>query len=365
MATSTPWAPVDALGEALHLLRMRATFYCRTEVSAPWALAMPSIEDSVSFHLLAEGRCWIELPDADPVEMGPGDLVLVPHGLGHAVTSAPRVRPAARVDHLPQDYLGDHYSVLRYGGGGEPSRLVCGIVAFDDPAARALTQALPRVLHVEAGGSPSAAILKTVRLMATELSDLRPGGEAVVTRLADILVIQAIRHWLERDGSTAIGWIAALHDERVGRALVAVHRDPGAPWTLDRLAREAAMSRSSFAARFRELAGEPPMTYVTRWRMQVAHARLEAGDVTVAQLAGELGYLSEAAFSRAFTRVHGTTPGSIRRRPTPHLSPDEPLSPRGVRSAPSEGQGEAPEGRHARDGAHDVGTVPAPLERDA
>jgi AraC-like DNA-binding protein len=314
MAVSIPRTPSDALGAALQLLRMHAIFYCRTEVSAPWALAMPSIEDSVSFHLLVEGRCFVELPDGDSVELGPGDLVLVPHGLGHIIASSAGVRPAARVEHLPQDYFGDHYSVLRYGGGGAPSQLVCGIVSFDDPAARSLTQALPRVLHVEADGAPAASILGTVRLLAAELTDPRPGGEAVITRLADILVIQGVRHWLERDGSSAAGWIAALHDDRVGRAIAAVHRDPGVPWTLERLAREASMSRSSFAARFRELAGEPAMSYVTRWRMQVAHARLEAGDATVAQIASELGYLSEGAFTRAFARVHGTTPGVVRRR---------------------------------------------------
>jgi AraC-like DNA-binding protein len=350
MATSNPWAPSDALGAALHLLRMRATFYCRTEVSAPWALGMPSIGDSVSFHLLIEGRCWVELPDGDPLEMGPGDLVLVPHGLGHVVASSAGVRPAARVDHLPQEYVGEHYSVLRYGGGGDASRLVCGVVSFDDPAARSLTQALPRVLHVEAGGAQADSIIGTVRLMAAELVDLRPGGEAVVTRLADILVIQGIRHWLERAGSSATGWIAALRDERVGRALAAVHCDPGVPWTLERLAREASMSRSSFAARFRELAGEPAMTYVTRWRMQVAHARLEAGDATVAQLAGQLGYLSEAAFTRAFARVHGTTPGAVRRRL--HARSDE-----------RRGDREAAERGDAGDGAYDVGAVPAPFER--
>lgn len=314
MSDATPWTSTDPLGEALHLLRMRGAFYGRTEVTAPWALEMPAIADSVSFHVVTSGDCWLEMPDAEPVMLRSGHLALVPHGRGHLLVSEPGVRPAARVDQLPQRYLGEHYSVLTYGGGGRATRMVCGIVSFDDPSARSLVRALPPVIHID---TPAASgpnwIHETIRLITAEMSDLRPGGEAVTTRLADILVVQAIRAWLEQDPAARTGWLGALRDDRIGRVMTAVHREPGRDWTLERLAREATMSRSTFAARFTQLVGEPAMAYVTRWRMQVAHARLQDGQTTVSELADTLGYRSEAAFTRAFARITGETPGAVRR----------------------------------------------------
>ncbi|WP_052668445.1 AraC family transcriptional regulator [Nitriliruptor alkaliphilus] len=314
VTVTAPWTPTDPLGEALHLLRMQGVFYSRTDASEPWALEMPAIVDSLSFHVITAGSCWLEAPDGGTIELRTGDVALVPHGRGHVLASEPGLRPAGRVDLLPQHYLSDHYSVLTYGGGGRSSRLLCGIVAFREPAARALVAALPTAIRVDGTGPSATAVHDTVRLMAGELGDLRPGGEAVTTRLADILVVQAIRSWLEHDPAARTGWLGALHDERIGRALAAIHRDPGADWSLDRLATEATMSRSSFAARFTELVGEPAMTYVTRWRMSVAHAQLQEG-ATVGAVASSLGYRSEAAFSRAFSRITGTTPGRVRRTP--------------------------------------------------
>ncbi len=192
--------------------------------------------------------------------------------------------------------------------------MVCGAVRFDHPASRPLVALLPDVIHI--GASPLTDRLQdTLRLIALEVEDLRPGGEAVITRLADVLVIQAIRTWLATDPTARTGWLGALADPQVGRALALVHADPARDWTVAALAGELALSRSTFAARFTELVGEPVMAYVTRWRMLVATDRLQSGDVTVARLAGELGYRSEAAFSRAFTRVVGTSPGRVRSRP--------------------------------------------------
>lgn len=309
---ASPWARTDPLGEVLHLLRMRGAFYSRTDAGAPWSLEMPAIDDSLSFHVLTAGRCVLSVPGHDAIELRAGDLALVPHGRGHVLASERGLAPTGRVDLVPQHYLSENYSLLRYGGDGERVRMVCGIVSFDDAAARALIELLPPVIHVDATTEQGTAVSDTIRLLGVELGDVRPGGEAVTTRLTDVLVIQAIRTWLDAEGETT-GWIGALQDDRVGRALGAVHRDPGRDWTLERLAREARMSRSSFAARFATLVGQPPMAYVTRWRMQVARTRLEGG-ATVTQVAAELGYRSEAAFSRAFARIEGVTPGAVRRR---------------------------------------------------
>ena len=151
--------------------------------------------------------------------------------------------------------------------------------------------------------------------MAAEARALRPGGEAVITRLGDILVIQAIRSWIETDPAARTGWLGALQDPQIGRAIAIIHRDPARPWTLASLADEVAMSRSAFAARFTELVGEPAMSYVARWRMHVALDALKEQGSTVAELASRLGYRSEAAFARAFKRVIGIPPGAVKRTP--------------------------------------------------
>lgn len=312
-----PWTPVDPLAHALHLLRMRGGFYCRSELSAPWALEMPPVADSVSFHLVVSGEMWLEVPGSATARLLPGDFVIVPHGSGHVMRSDPSITSAGSpgpVDLLPQTMIGDHYSVLHYGGGGEHSTLVCGVVEFDHPTARRLVALLPPLLRMDTTGpTRHSAPTQVLSLMAEEAQHVQPGGEAVLTRLADILVIMAIRSWIDSAPAARHGWIGALQDPQVGRALAAVHHAPERPWTVESLAREAAMSRSAFAARFTELVGEPAMRYVGRWRMESATVALQDG-ATIAELASRSGYESEAAFSKAFKRITGASPGSVRRR---------------------------------------------------
>jgi AraC-like DNA-binding protein len=310
------WALVDPLGEALHFLRMSGTFYCRSELTAPWALALPPMKGCLSFHVVTSGRCWLEVEGADPQRLEPGDLALVPHGEGHRLASEPGT-PAPRIDELHHEKISDRYAILRHGGGGAATTLVCGAVRFDHPAAHHLVKLLPRVIHVEASRSPHMAMSdwmqSTLRLMAIEAKELRPGGETVITRLADILVIQAIRSWIERDPAAQTGWLGALQDRQIGRAIALIHRDPARAWTVASLANEVAMSRSGFAARFTERVGEPAMQYVTRWRMHVALTWLKEDDSALSEMATRLGYQSEAAFSRAFKRFMGISPGAVRR----------------------------------------------------
>jgi len=309
---------VDPLGEALHFLRMSGSFYCRSELTAPWALALPAMDELLTFHVVTSGRCWLEAEGDDPRRLEPGDLALLPRD-GHRLSSDPGA-PASRLDELLQEQVkvSERYSILRHGGGGTATNLVCGAVRFDHPAAHHLVKLLPRVIHIEASNSPHLAMTdwmqSTLRLMSAEAKELRPGGETVITRLADVLVIQAIRAWIERDPAAQTGWLGALQDVHIGRAIALIHRDPSRPWTVQSLAREVAMSRSGFAARFTELVGEPAMQYVTRWRMHVAFTWLRADEAALSELAGRLGYQSEAAFSRAFKRFMGISPGAARRR---------------------------------------------------
>lgn len=314
MSKDSHWTVVDPLGEALHFLRMSGTFYCRSEVTAPWALALPPAQGCLSFHVVVAGQCLIEVEGLAPRVLLPGDLALVPHGEGHRLSSDPTVL-APSIHELQHEHVSDRYAILRHGGGGAHTSLICGAVRFDHPTAKHLIGLLPKVIHVPASRTPATDWMpSTLRLMAAEAQELRPGGEAVITRLADILVIQAIRAWIETDPASQSGWLGALQDKQIGRAIARIHRDPASPWTVASLAAEAAMSRSAFAARFTELVGEPAMQYVSRWRMQLAHLALQEGNEGLAELAVRLGYQSEAAFSRAFKRFLGVSPGSVRRR---------------------------------------------------
>jgi len=309
--------PADPLGEVLHLLRMSGTMYSRCDFAAPWALALPPLPGSLMFHVVTSGRCWLKVDGGEERLLGVGDLALVPHGDGHRLASEPGVAAVGLWD-LPRQLVSDRSEILRIDGGGAVTTLICGTVRFDHPAAHHLIGVLPRTIVVEAVRSNHAEwLLGTIRLMGAEASDLRPGGETLITRLADVLVIQAIRAWIDRDPEGQTGWLGALRDRQIGRALVLIHRDPAREWSVGRLAYEVAMSRSAFAARFAALVGEPPMRYLARWRMRVAAAALREGDAALGELAIRLGYRSEAAFSRAFKREIGVAPGSLKRGEVP------------------------------------------------
>jgi AraC-like DNA-binding protein len=307
-----PLATVDPLGEALHFLRMTGVLYCRAEFTAPWALELPAFDDCLMFHVVTLGRCLLEVEGCENHVLQSGQFALVPHGTGHRLTSEHGGTPARLFD-LPREQVSARYEILHYGGGGAPTTIIGGAVRFDHPAARRLVTLLPDVITVDAWNSPALeSIQSTLRLMAVEAQEMRPGGEAVVTRLADILLIQAIRSWMANDPAAQTGWLGALQDKQIGRALALVHRNPSNPWTVVSLANEVAMSRSAFAARFTSLVGEPVMHYVARWRMNVALTWLKEDDVPLAEVAGRLGYESEAAFRRTFKRVIGLSPGAVR-----------------------------------------------------
>jgi AraC-like DNA-binding protein len=309
-----PFPPADPLAEALQFLRMNGAFYCRSELSAPWGLTLPAMPGYIWFHVVTSGRLWLEADDAEDRLLQQGDLALVPHGEGHCLRSDRGVEAPGILD-LERELVSDRYEILRHGGGGSPTGLICGAVRFDHPAARNLVEILPTSIYLQAAETPPLNWMQsTLSLMAAEAKELRPGSEAVITRLGDILVIQAIRSWIESDAAAQTGWLGALKDRQIGRAISLIHRDPSQNWTVASLADEVAMSRSAFAGRFTELVGEPAMQYVARWRMQLAVSMLEDEEVTVGQLADRLGYRSEAAFSRAFKRIIGVSPGSAGRR---------------------------------------------------
>jgi AraC-like DNA-binding protein len=309
-----PWPSGDALGEALRFLRMTGAFYCRSELSEPWGLTLPALPEHLWLHAPLRGRCWLEAEGEAPCVLEVGDVALVPHGDGHRLLSEPGA-PAPPILGLEREPLSGRYEVLRHGGGGEAAVLICSAVRLGGAAAPNVRRLLPRVLRVEPAVTPQAEWMHSlIRLMSAEAQASRPGNEAVVTRLADIVVVLAIRAWLEGEPAERAGWLSALRDGQIGRALTLIHRHPERAWTVASLARQVAMSRSAFAHRFAELVGEPPIRYLLGWRMQLALAALQDEDVSVGRLAQRLGYDSEAAFSRAFKRTMGVPPGAVRRR---------------------------------------------------
>lgn len=302
----------DPLGETLHMLRLNGSLYCRSELTAPWGVDMPAFAGYMMFHVVTSGYCWLEVEGEEPRLLQQGSLTLIPHGNVHSIRSSPDADAEPLFD-IPVEQVSDRYEIMRYGGDGELTHLTCGVVSFDHVAGQQLVAQLPVVLQVDSWDDDDGSWLQsTLSFIAREARELRPGGETVITHLADILIIQAIRTWIDSAPEADQGWLAALRDNYVGRALAAIHREPERDWTVASLAREVGMSRSGFSARFTKLVGEPAKRYLTHWRMQLARAQLLETSDSLALLADRLGYQSEAAFCRAFKRVFGVPPGSVR-----------------------------------------------------
>lgn len=302
---------MDPLAEVLRDLRLAGSFYARSELRAPWGIAF-SVADGPSFHVIVTGRCWLRL-GSERIELRVGDLVVLPRGEEHQLGDAPE-GPAVPLAALPSERVGDNAALLRAGGHGEAALLICGGVRFAGPIAHPLEELLPRVLRLNCDerGPMHAWLDTTLAMLGAEALSPRPGTAAIMTRLADILVLQTIRAWLERDLDQQVGWLGALRDPEIGRALALIHRQTEEPWTVASLAAEMHLSRSVFSERFTRLVGMPPMQYVTRWRMYLAGSWLREERVRVSEAADRLGYSSEAAFSRAFKRHLGIAPGAMR-----------------------------------------------------
>ncbi|MEM6256396.1 MAG: AraC family transcriptional regulator [Cyanobacteria bacterium P01_D01_bin.156] len=310
--TPSPLPPRDPLGEVLHLLRLTSTLHCRAELTAPWGMDIPQIDDCMVLQIVNTGRCWIEVDGENPRELQAGSLVLLPHGTPHKLCNEPNGVTLPLFD-IPVEKISERYEIMRHGGGGDFTQITAGVVRVDRSAVGNLLTLFPKVLQIDAWDDESGWLEGTLRFIAKEARDLKPGGETLITRLTDILIIQLIRTWVDSVSGANQGWLAALRDEQIGQALVLIHREPQHAWTVGSLADVVNMSRSGFSARFTELVGQPVMTYLTRWRMQLAHRLLCETSLSLAAIADRVGYQSEAALSRAFRRIYDVPPGSIRR----------------------------------------------------
>jgi len=329
----------DTLSDVLRAVRLRGAVFYYIKGSSPWVAEapaareivhgiMPGVEHMLEFHGVVDGSCWAGLIGEDAVPLRAGDVILFPQGDAHTIGSAPGMR-APRVE--KEIYFAPRPPQLPYalslketatetmrldGGGGEDATIVCGFLGLDARPFNPLLAALPRVIHVsgEKLGSDSW-VTSFLRAAVVESNQRRAGGEAVLERMSEMLFVEVLRRYLDTLPAGQTGWLAAMRDASVGRVLGLLHESPDRPWTLETLALEAAMSRSTLHDRFVHFIGTPPMQYLTQWRMQIASRRLRDTTAKVVEIARSVGYESEAAFSRAFKREVGASPAAWRVSP--------------------------------------------------
>ncbi|MGB8434105.1 MAG: AraC family transcriptional regulator [Burkholderiales bacterium] len=315
---------MDVLSDALRVLRLTGAVFLDAEFTAPWCVLsrsdrpvtrpLPPGGNVIFFHHLTEGHCKIRLASGgEPLEIEAGDVVILARDADHFLGSDLQLVPQPS-DDLVRPAAANGLMTIRHGGGGETTRFACGFLICDERLSRPLLEALPRIVRVPVGEGPATVWMRSLMQMGThETAASRPGGETVLAKLSELLFAEALRRYIELMPEDRIGWLAGLRDRFVGRALGLMHERPGHQWTVDELAGKVGLSRSALAQRFAGLVGQPPMQYLTRWRLTVAAQRLRAEHASLASIAAECGYDSEAAFNRAFKRELGTTPAAWRR----------------------------------------------------
>jgi len=314
---------MDALSDVLRTVRLTGAIFFDIQASAPWVAETPSGEAIVGamfpgserlicYHIITQGSCWACIPGQQPMRLSAGDIIVLPHGDTHVLSSTPGLRrtPDMSLYRLPSD---GHLPVSLSMGDpqGDPAHFVCGFLGWDARPYNPLLTALPRVIVVNdhAGG----ALAAYVQFALAESKQPRMGGQCVLGRLSELMFVDVVRRYLETLPADRTDWLAGLRDPFVGRALAAFHRNPARAWTIESLARNAGLSRSGLAERFTQFVGQPPMQYLTSWRMQLAANQLLSGMESVAAIASRVGYESEAAFSRAFKKAVGTPPSQWRK----------------------------------------------------
>ncbi|HLK60041.1 MAG TPA: AraC family transcriptional regulator [Chthonomonadaceae bacterium] len=311
---------MDALTEALNGIRLRSTLHCPSELSGQWGICVQK-KGGAPFYILLHGSGWLEVEGEEPVRLEAGDFVILPQDSPHTLRDAPD-SPAQPLMGLLEQYPPGEDGIWRFGGGGETTVAIGGCFFFEEAQTSPLLNALPPLLHVRGEQGQVVAWLEpTLKFIASEARSGRPGAQAIITRLSDILFIQAVRAYVCRLPEGETNWLRAMGDPQIGRALTLIHQKPEHLWKVETLAAEVAMSRSAFAARFTAVVGEPPLQYVTRWRVHQAARLLREDFWSVAEVAVQVGYQSEAAFSRVFKQWTGQAPAAYRRRERHHVKP--------------------------------------------
>lgn len=330
----------DTLSDVLRSVRLRSAVFYYVSCHGKWvaeappsrdiaAAVMPGTDHVIEYHVVTEGECWAAVVGESPIKVGRGDIVVLPHGDAHVMSSAPGMRAKQDVNsYFEMKQFQRPFRVTHEGGvnsiavpftsGAQfpPDRpsvatLVCGFIGCDMRPFNPLIATLPRLLHLPA--TEGTLSEQFVQFAAIESSKRRPGSEALLERMSEMMFVDAVRRHVDSMPEQSTGWLAGLRDRFVGRALALLHEKPAIPWTIDELSKQVGLSRSALHERFVELIGQPPMQYLTNWRMQIASRLLRETQSSVAAIALEVGYDSEAAFARAFKRLVGAPPAAWRR----------------------------------------------------
>jgi AraC-like DNA-binding protein len=317
---------MDVLSEVLETVRLDGAMFYNAEFSSPWcfrsprsSMLSPYLSDGrrhvIIFHLLTEGRGYAHVEgDGRPVALDAGDIVIFPHGDPHILGNGPPVTPVDNSRELER-VLSLGLKLSRMGGGGELTKFICGYMTCDPQLSRIFLAGLPPVLKVSIRNDASGQWLEnSIRYSVDKADTSRPGGEAVLAKLSEVLFVETLRRYISQLPRAQTGWLAGVRDPEVGKALALLHRKPADPWTIAALAKEVGMSRSVLADRFRRYLSEAPMAYLTRWRIQLGAQMLTSTSSSVAQIAAEVGYESEPSFNRAFKREFGLPPARFRRQ---------------------------------------------------
>ncbi|MGH6891992.1 MAG: AraC family transcriptional regulator [Dongiaceae bacterium] len=315
---------MDLLSDVLRDLRLESVVLSTSELRAPWGFDKGAVRGAAPFHVVVEGRCLVEVEGAAPIDLALGDLVVLPHGHRHALSSeqgVPRV-PFAQV--LKENGIRSSWTPgmrleelnrIRFGGHGSLTRTITGLFAFRDRRSNPLLDALPAIIYVRGKmGQGPAWLQNSLSLLVDEALSGRPGFQTVTERVADTVFVQAVRDYLESKPGSDAGWLRGLADPQIARALALVHGRPGDAWTVGSLAKAAGLSRTVLAHRFRALVGASVMEYVTVRRMHSAAGMLADSKDALSAIANQVGYESEISFNKAFRRWAGLPPGQYRRR---------------------------------------------------
>jgi AraC-like DNA-binding protein len=322
---------MDVLSEVLRVVKLEAALFFNGEFSAPWCLRsspaaamMPYVSASaghrlIIYHFLTEGRAYARLPDGPRVELTAGDIVVFPQGQEHLLGNGSPAKPVDSLKTFGKN-LAQGLKLARMGGGGEVTRFVCGFMACDPRLGDVFLSGLPQIVKVHVSTEPSGQWLaNSIRFSVNDDAPAsNAGSAAVVSRLSELLFVETLRRYINSLPPDRTGWLAGARDPAVGHALTLLHKDPARDWTVASLARTAGLSRTRLAERFRHFLGESPMAYLTRWRMKLSADLLHSTEHSVAEIAANVGYASEASFNRAFKREFASPPAAFRRRGKTH-----------------------------------------------
>jgi AraC-like DNA-binding protein len=317
---------LDPITDIFRTLHVTAFGQHRLEATAPWGLIQEkqteekvtpsgknnSPADLAHFAMLSRGNCWLTVEGIpEPIPLTGGDCFLLARDTSIVMRDSPRTRPRSTFREIAAKANGN---VAHHGEGGAPTTIVCGSMSFDRASLRPITQLLPSFILIKAEQARTLALHDTMRALASEMAEQVPGSEIVANRLAEVLFIQVLRAHIALGPERNKGWLRAIFDPQMGTALSAIHDSVNTPWTVESLAEAAGMSRSAFAARFKEQLGQTPLEYVTGWRMQKAMQLLQQRDKKLIDVARLVGYESDASFSKAFKRVVGANTGEYIKR---------------------------------------------------